>query len=501
MPRRWSLALPLAVAALAACSDPLTPSASDGGGAEAGDGGDDTGDSGEAMPDVGEPDGLGPMPPPPLDPDREELEEAFAHVFPTDRAVEIRLDASMQDWVAILNAWKADNRKYYIPAGFRFDDESLDLVGIRLKGFSSLGVIWETPGVQVKAPLKIEFDEYDGPRFHGIDKIGLSTAWRDPSQMRAHLAQKMYAAMGVKTPHLGYADVYVGSMHLGLYTTTQVIDKRYLKERWGTLGHRDDGNLYKCTMGAGEKVCGLVYMGETRDDYVDEGCMQGAFDECGLVLKTNEDDASLNNYDDLVHFLDRLNHSEDDQFVAALENVFDVDSYLRYLAVSVAIGNWDSHIGRRNNYYLYRPLGEEQFTMIAWDFDLAYGIDECVDWALTPDAPPADKTPVNYPWCDELQHPLVRRVLAVPEYRDRYLAYLDQVVDKYLTVERHEAWIEELDAVIGPVIESDPTFGWDVEEYELSLTDEDSETEVMNLLEFVEKRRAFIFEARQSLDG
>ena len=47
--------------------------------------------------------------------------------------------------------------------------------------------------------------------------------------------------------------------------------------------------------------------------------------------------------------------------------------------------------------------------------------------------------------------------------------------------------------------------GWycymDLEDYEASLTDEDSDSEIMNLLEFVEKRRAFILEARKGLDG
>jgi hypothetical protein len=47
---------------------------------------------------------------------------------------------------------------------------------------------------------------------------------------------------------------------VGLYVTAQVIDKRFLRERFGEADHADDGNLYKCVYNS-FGACSLAWQG------------------------------------------------------------------------------------------------------------------------------------------------------------------------------------------------------------------------------------------------
>ena len=51
---------------------------------------------------------------------------------------------------------------------------------------------------------------------------------------------------------------------------------------------------------------------------------------------------------------------------------------------------------------------------------------------------------------------MVKRIFAVAKWRKAYLGYLQEVVDQHLVVTKHKAWIDELDALIGPLFAADP---------------------------------------------
>ena len=119
-------------------------------------------------------------------------------------------------------------------------------VGVRLKGLNGLNLPPGDINLTGKYPLKIDFNAKGGERFHGVDKVSLNTNVQDPSMMRERLSLRMYQAMGVPASRAAYAKVRVDGEDVGLYNAVQVLDKRYLKERFGTQDHADDGNLYKC---------------------------------------------------------------------------------------------------------------------------------------------------------------------------------------------------------------------------------------------------------------
>lgn len=414
-------------------------------------------------------------------PDTEESwDEAFDHVFPEDHVVSLTLQFAPGDWETLLSEWATQELKNEFEAAFTFDDESLTSVGVRLKGLNSIGGAGQ-PGSPVygKYPLKIDFNTFGGPRFHQVDEINLGVNISDPSLMRERLAERVYAAMGVPSSRSAYGNVVINGNPVGLYTMVQVIDKRYLKERFGTQAHADDGNLYKC-LHNGLDICSLKWRGDKKEDYIQAQRCLGGYEACGLVLKTNEDDATLNDYADLITFLDVLNHTPDEQFADVILQVFDVDSFLRLTAVAMATSNWDSYFGKGHNYYLYYRPDTQRFMMLPWDLDLTY------------EGPLCNPDPVGLDCWGPGERPLIQRILNVPKFKDQYREYLKQLVEGPFTAETHAIWIAEFNALLAPLVGSDPNIA-DTTGY-FEQTDVSGKGEG-NLLSFVTTRQSEILSA------
>lgn len=431
-------------------------------------------------------------------------------VFPDDRVVEIEIDFEEPDLTSILESWKRDRKKVYAKSKVSWDGVQLSGCGARLKGYSSLMFVNpKGPGggltTSSKLPLKVNFDRFGGKRLHHVDRVSLGTNAFDRSQMRERLSVRMFRAMGVPAAKTAFATLRADGTSVGLYTIAQNIDKRFLKQHFGTKDGADDGNLYKCVAlqrhggpggAGGPVVCSLRWQGDKKSDYLrSEGCAVG-YEECGLVLKTNEENPSKNDYSDLIHFLDVLNNSEDDEFAQAIQEVFEVDSFLRLLAVNVGMVNLDSYIGRINNYYLYHQPANGKFIMLPWDLNMSYGHYDSSQGRedLTQFSA---QDPLAGQRHGKESYPLVNRILSVPEFKERYLDYLREFVELHFNVEVHQGLIEEFDALLREPLSADPNRGFSMQDYERAIgSDPDGKSKGMfpqyNLMDFVQRRAAFL---------
>jgi len=223
------------------------------------------------------------------------------HVFPTNRVPHIQLDFE-DGFEAVVWYFGAEGDLSYREAAFKFDEEELPSTGARIKGKVAYGI----GQIEDKIGLKVNFDYFGGPRFHNVDSVHFLNNKPDPSNMREVLAVKVYDEMDVQVTRASFVTVQVDGVHYGLYTMVEDLDKRFLKFRFGTENDADDGNLYKCVAPG----CSLEYRGEGREKYL----VECGDEECGLVLKTNEDDPTMNDYADLIDFLKALNETSDANF-------------------------------------------------------------------------------------------------------------------------------------------------------------------------------------------
>lgn len=114
---------------------------------------------------------------------------------------------------------------------------------------------------------------------------------------------------------------------------------------------------------------GILYKAESTGDYSYRGTDPKAYDEV-FDQETDKDDENLA---PLISFLDFINNSSDAAFAAELSRRLDVEAFARYLALQELIANWDDIDGPGNNSYLRYDEKSKRFTVLSWDLNLAFG--------------------------------------------------------------------------------------------------------------------------------
>ena len=403
--------------------------------------------------------------------------ERYAEVIPQSGVLEVGIQFAPGDWAKLLADWTALQVKTEFPATLQYGKHLQTGAGVRLKGLSSLTVAaGATADPKGKYPLKVDFNTFGGARLFGIDEVRLNSATHDPSHMRDWLTATLYRSMGIHAAHLGYANVRIDNTWIGLYGLSQSVDKQFLKERFGEANGADDGNLYKCVHN-GFGACLLGWLGPNKTDYVrSTGCAEG-LGTCGMVLQTNQEDPKQNDYSDLVQLIAVLNNTPLESLPAELPKVFAVDQFLKTAAVAAATANLDSYFGKGNNYFLYHR-SDGRFEMVPWDFDMTYG-SGC-------------ESDLADPTCGGLDsHPLAGRILAVPQWRAKYLEHLCTLSKQGMTVPTHKAWMAALDSRIGQLARTEPNPS-SQGSYEAQTSEPGSGDNSGNLLNFVGNRQKYL---------
>jgi len=233
----------------------------------------------------------------------------------------------------------------YLQGNVWIDGELVDSVGVRFKGFTSYQYDSN------KKPIKIDFNEFvQGKRFDGLRKLNLHIGYGDASLHRDVIAYRMMRDMGVHAPRSAWARVSFNGQFWGLYQIIEQVDKEFIKRNFGESG----GNLFK------NKGWSHLYW---------EGSEPLVYQE-NIELKTNEEE---NDWTGFLEFLDALNNSSDADFKNAIEEKFNVELFLKTLAVDVATNNWDSYLEHGRNYYMYEDVSTGRFNWIPWDYNFSLG--------------------------------------------------------------------------------------------------------------------------------
>lgn len=244
----------------------------------------------------------------------------------------------------------------WFPVEVRFGAQVWPEVGFRFKGNSSLSFGWGTGRLDL--PIKLDFDEFEddhpelkNQRFHGFKQLTFANNFQDPSLMREKLAADIFRAAGVPAAETAYYLVYLdrgdgaGAQLLGLYTAVELPDDTLIETQFAD----DEGNMYKPD-GQGATFAA------------------GWFDEAGFDKESNRSSG----YDDVLALFaalhDGARRSDPAAWRAGLEAAFYVDGFLRWLATSQLMQNWDSYGVTAHNYYLYADAARNgALTWIPWD--------------------------------------------------------------------------------------------------------------------------------------
>lgn len=247
----------------------------------------------------------------------------------------------------------------YVSSTISFNGETWQNVGFRYSGNSTLQRSWSS-GTQ-KISFRLDFDEFEDSdpsiqdqRFYGFKQISFKSNALDSSYIREKAAADIFREAGVVASQTAFYEVYVdygeGMIYFGLYTAVEIVDDTVIKTQFT----EDGGNVYK-PEGSGAAFAA------------------GTFNQETFEKQTHEDEADWSDIQAVFAALHSdLRSSDPAAWREGLEAVFDVDAFLRWLAVDTIIQNWDTYGSMAHNYYLYTDPADGLVTWIPWDNNMAF---------------------------------------------------------------------------------------------------------------------------------
>ncbi len=322
--------------------------------------------------------------------------------------------------------------KKYLPAKITIDGNVLDTIGFRQKGFFSN---WGASG-SMRKPFKVDINEFvKGQRYDGLRKFNLQNSFGDPSLMRDMLSYDLMRNAGVPAPRTAYARVYLNNQYWGLYLLLEQIDKEFLDAHFSSK----KGNLYKAIAS-----CHLDWQGPNPADYKDE-----------LELKTNEDE---DDWTDLIRLINIINNTPQQDFVDSISNIFEVDEFLKVLAMDVMMLNWDSYYDHGRNFYMYQNPDTRKFHWIPWDYNLSFSSTE-VDILF-------NDLKNQGGW----NKPLIESILAVDSFENMFLDhYCTAIHGGNFDSTRLFPFMDRTQALLHPLVAFDPHFFYSLQDFNMSL--------------------------------
>lgn len=331
----------------------------------------------------------------------------------------------------------------WVPVDITFEGQTWTSVGIRFKGNSSLMSTWGSG--TYKLPFKLDFDEFEddypeieNQRFYGFKQLSFSSNWSDSSLLREKVTADIFREAGVPAAQTAFYAVYVdygeGPLYFGLYTAAEVVDDTVIHTQFAD----DSGNVYK------PEGTGATFAA-------------GTFNEESFDKETN---AKANDYSDILALFDALHATtrttDPEAWRSGLEAVFDVDGFLRWLAVNSVVQNWDTYGQMAHNYYLYTDPTTGLITWIPWDNNMAL-----MDDRGGGDGDGADDIGGRDGFGRELalgldsvssDWPLIRYLMDDPLYHTLYDRYVEETINGAFEPARMTAIYQALHDLIAPYV-------------------------------------------------
>lgn len=386
-----------------------------------------------------------------------DVDPNYAVVFPQDEVNTMTIVIDSADWQAMIDNMTeiygeagertgggrgqggganlgSEENPDYVAATIEFEGDSWTNVGVRFKGNSTLRRGWNSGSLEL--PFKLDFDEFeddypeiDNQRFYGFKQLSLSSPSTDDSYVRTALAYDVLQDAGLMAPETAWYELYVdygdGPVSFGLYTVVEVIDDTVIETALGD----DDGNIYE-----GDGEASTLAAG-TLDQLADS------------FQKENNDESDYSDLEALytvLHADTRLTDS--DQWRSDLEAVFDVDTFLRWLATNTVMVNWDTYGEMAHNFYLYHDPETDLLTWIGWDYNESFMLGRRGSAASLSHAE------------ESAEWPLIRYLLDEPAYYAQYTAHVADVTEDVFDADAIAAKLAEWEVMLAPYVSNETTF-------------------------------------------
>lgn len=362
----------------------------------------------------------------------------YSTVFNQNEVLTMKVYIDEDDWGAMINDLNSYNTRLrdiaidpiWVEADVVFEETLWENVGIRFKGNSSLRSVAQSGNE--KFSFKLDFDRYeddypeiDNQRFYGFNQLNLNNNFSDTSFMHEKLASDLFREFGLVSAQTSYCALSIdhgeGLQYFGLYTIVEEMDDTVIETQLGD----DSGNLYK-------------------PDGPAASFQWGSYNEEELDKKNNSKEGDYSDVEALYNIINSKSQAVNiERWKKDLEEVFNVDGFLKWLAVNTTIHNWDTYGNSTRNYYLYNHPDTKQLNWIPWDNN------EALSTSRKGRLYDFDYTGLSSAW------PLITHILDDEEYRAIYKNYVEEFSHTEFDPEKVMARIDDFYNLIKPYVEAE----------------------------------------------
>jgi len=305
-----------------------------------------------------------------------QLRKHSRSLFRPDHVTQIQIEASADDLekLGATQKFKGMGERDRISVTVREGRQQFTNVSMHLKGaIGSFRTIDQNPSIT------LDFDRnVPRQRFHGLDKLSLNNSVQDPTYLSERIARDLFTRAGIPAPRVGWANVEINGRDLGLYLLVEGYNKRFLEQHF----EEADGNLYDGGLGEEIDATGGQPVNSGRNPKDQQGLAR-------LIEAAREPNLEVR--------------------LSRMREILDVDRFIAFVALEVALGHWDGYSVGRNNYRLYHDPGSDRIVF------LPHGLDQTFQ---SPDATIVPRMPGL----------VARALLETSEGRRAYLTELGRMV-------------------------------------------------------------------------
>lgn len=354
----------------------------------------------------------------------------------------IELTFTDPSWDATLDSYYSAGLDQRLLATCLVNGVQYDSVGVKYKGNSTYN------SNQAKNPLNIKLNYIiDNQDYDDFYTLKLSNGKNDPSFVREVLSYEI-ARKYMDAPLSNYAKVYINGNFHGVYSSSESINKKFVKEKFYS---DKDNTLFKCnpvnTMNGGSS---LEYLGVDSSFYFDYYELQTDYGWNDMPTYTNELNNNFNN----------------------IENTWDIDRAIWMLAFDNVLVSLDTYIGPfKQNYYLFKD-DHNRFNPIVWDMNESLGGFEMVGGG----GPPGPTNVTSLQQLDPLlrqgdnTYPLANNILNNARYKKMYMAHFRTILEENFVTGEYQTRATVFQSLISSDVGTDPNAFYTSSEFSSNLT-------------------------------
>lgn len=315
------------------------------------------------------------------------------------------------------------------------DGKTYENVGVMFKGETSYREVYRN-SKKLSFNISMRYIPTN-QKLMGYRTLNLNNAFQDPSFLREvfYLHQIRKHVPAAKS---NFVQLFINGENWGLYPNVQQLNKDFLDEWFFS----DDGGNWRAEGissggvpvpggggGWGNGKSGLNYLGDNVALY-----------QSNYTLKSSDID---DHWERLAAACKSLNTTPASLMTEEIPRYFDIDRVLWFLACEIAFSDDDSYVFKgQQDYYIYYEPEPQRITPIEFDGNSVMKMNNA-GWS-----PFLNENKVNYP--------LSNKLLAVPQYRQRYLAHLRTIINELFDIASANRIIDNYKSQIDALVESDP---------------------------------------------